>query len=92
MVLDAHRDLDAAIDAARLAGFSWRQIGTVAGVPYQTLHRRHGRETQHGLSGPLGAPRGAGGRRRMDGPRISSWWRPGAAAVRWSPIRRKEGT
>jgi hypothetical protein len=28
----------------------------------------------------------------MDGPRISSWWRPGAAAVRWSPIRRKEGT
>ena len=40
-LLDARFDLDAAVDAARLAGCSWRQIGFVAGRPYQTLHRRH---------------------------------------------------
>ena len=41
MVVNAHDRLDAAIEAARMAGGSWRQIGIAAGVPYQTLHRRH---------------------------------------------------
>ena len=41
LVVSANRRLDAAIEAARLAGCTWRQIGTAAGVPYQTLHRRH---------------------------------------------------
>jgi DNA-directed RNA polymerase specialized sigma24 family protein len=41
MVMDARRRLEAAIEAARFAGRSWRQIGIAAGVPYQTLHRRH---------------------------------------------------
>lgn len=41
MVMNAHDRLDAAIEAARRAGVSWRQIGIAAGIPYQTLHRRH---------------------------------------------------
>lgn len=41
MVVNANDRLEAAIEAARRAGFSWRQIGIAAGVPYQTLHRRH---------------------------------------------------
>ncbi len=41
MVVNANDRLEGAIDAARMAGVSWRQIGTAAGVPYQTLHRRH---------------------------------------------------
>jgi helix-turn-helix, Psq domain len=41
MVVNAHDRLEAAIEAARRAGVSWRQIGIAAGVPYQTLHRRH---------------------------------------------------
>lgn len=41
MVVNANDRLEAAIDAARMAGVSWRQIGIAAGVPYQTLHRRH---------------------------------------------------
>ena len=41
MVVNANDRLEAAIEAARMAGFSWRQIGIAAGVPYQTLHRRH---------------------------------------------------
>lgn len=41
MVVNAHDRLEAAIEAARRAGFSWRQIGIAAGVPYQTLQRRH---------------------------------------------------
>jgi hypothetical protein len=41
MVVNAHDRLEAAIQAARRAGVSWRQIGIAAGVPYQTLHRRH---------------------------------------------------
>jgi len=41
MVVNAHDRLEAAIEAARRAGVSWREIGIAAGVPYQTLHRRH---------------------------------------------------
>jgi hypothetical protein len=41
MVMNANDRLEAAIEAARRAGVSWRQIGIAAGVPYQTLHRRH---------------------------------------------------
>jgi hypothetical protein len=33
--------LDVAIEAARVAGCSWREIGAAAGVAYQSLHRRH---------------------------------------------------
>jgi hypothetical protein len=40
LVADAQRRLDAAIEAARAAGCSWRQIGTAAGAAYQSLHRR----------------------------------------------------
>jgi hypothetical protein len=40
-VAAARRQLDAAIEAARIAGVSWRQIGAAAGVAYQSLHRRH---------------------------------------------------
>jgi hypothetical protein len=38
----------AAVIAARRAGCSWRLIGTAAGVPYQSLHRRF---AGHRLSG-----------------------------------------
>jgi ribosome modulation factor len=41
MVVNANDRLEAAIEAARRAGISWRQIGIAAGVPYQTLHRQH---------------------------------------------------
>jgi hypothetical protein len=41
MVRNANRQLDAAIEAARAACLSWREIGIAAGIPYQTLHRRH---------------------------------------------------
>lgn len=41
MVVNAQDRLEAAIEAARRAGISWRHIGIAAGVPYQTLHRRH---------------------------------------------------
>jgi hypothetical protein len=41
MVVKANDRLEAAIEAARRAGVSWRQIGIAAGVPYQTLQRRH---------------------------------------------------
>jgi hypothetical protein len=44
MVGNADRHLDAAIEAARAAGRSWREIGIASGVPYQTLHRRHRKE------------------------------------------------
>ncbi len=40
-VAAARLQLDVAIEAARVAGCSWRQIGTAAGVAYQSLHRRH---------------------------------------------------
>jgi hypothetical protein len=40
-VAAAHLKLDVAIEAARVAGCTWRQIGTAAGVAYQSLHRRH---------------------------------------------------
>lgn len=40
-VADAHGRLDVAIEAACVAGCSWREIGTAAGVAYQGLHRRH---------------------------------------------------
>lgn len=29
-----------AVTAARRSGCTWRRIGTVSGVPYQTLHRQ----------------------------------------------------
>ncbi len=41
MVANADHQLLAAIGAARVACISWREIGTAAGIPYQTLHRRH---------------------------------------------------
>ena len=44
MVTNADRQLAAAIQAARAAGRSWREIGIAAGVPYQTLHRRYRKE------------------------------------------------
>ena len=37
----AHGRLDVAIEAARVAGCSWREIGAAAGASYQSLHRRH---------------------------------------------------
>jgi hypothetical protein len=42
LVATSHQNLDRAIGAARAAGHSWRAIGIVTGIPYQTLHRRHG--------------------------------------------------
>ena len=42
LVAAAHHDLDRAVEAARAAGHSWRAIGIVTGIPYQTLHRRPG--------------------------------------------------
>ncbi len=41
LVAAAHAQLDVAIEAARVAGVSWRHIGTAAGVAFQSLHRRH---------------------------------------------------
>ncbi len=41
IVTNANRQFDAAIEAARVACISWREIGIAAGIPYQTLHRRH---------------------------------------------------
>jgi hypothetical protein len=39
----ARTRLDQAVEAARAAGYSWRLIGAAAGLPYQTLQRRHAR-------------------------------------------------
>jgi hypothetical protein len=50
MVRNADLRLDAAIQAARVAGCSWREIGIAAGVPYQTLHRRHRKEERHDVT------------------------------------------
>jgi hypothetical protein len=36
----AQARFDDAVTAARRAGYSWRRIGTAAGVPFQSLHRR----------------------------------------------------
>jgi hypothetical protein len=36
--------LERAIVGAHRAGYSWRMIGTHLGIPYQTVHRRHGGE------------------------------------------------
>jgi DNA-directed RNA polymerase specialized sigma24 family protein len=36
----AHARFAKAVVAARHAGYSWRDIGMIAGFPYQTLHRR----------------------------------------------------
>ena len=40
LLAETQRQFDAAINAARAAGHSWRTIGILAGIPYQTLHRR----------------------------------------------------
>jgi hypothetical protein len=40
LVARAQARFVAAVVAARRAGCSWRLIGTAAGVPYQSLHRR----------------------------------------------------
>jgi len=40
MMKKAREQFDAAVEAARVAGLSWRQIGIAASVPYQTLHRQ----------------------------------------------------
>jgi hypothetical protein len=37
-----------AVRAARRAGYSWRDIGMIAGLPYQTLHRRFGPRDNEG--------------------------------------------
>ena len=39
----ARHALDEAIADARAAGASWRAIGAITGLPYQTLHRHHAR-------------------------------------------------
>lgn len=49
----AVRKLEAAIRAARRAGCSWRTIGRVAGLPFQTLARRYGRQATFS---PTGGP------------------------------------
>lgn len=41
VVADAERRLVVAIEAARAGHCTWREIGIAAGIPYQTLHRRH---------------------------------------------------
>jgi hypothetical protein len=40
LAAEAQARFSAVVSDARAAGLSWRRIGTVAGVPYQTLHRR----------------------------------------------------
>jgi hypothetical protein len=40
VVAQAQERFAAAVLTARDAGCSWRHIGTAAGVPYQSLHRR----------------------------------------------------
>jgi DNA-directed RNA polymerase specialized sigma24 family protein len=40
LVIQAQERFRSAVLAARSEGCSWRQIGTAAGVPYQSLHRR----------------------------------------------------
>lgn len=42
LVARAQAHFVAAVITARSAGCSWRLIGTAAGVPYQSLHRRFG--------------------------------------------------
>ena len=40
LVAQAQGGFVTAVLAARSAGCTWRQLGTAAGVPYQSLHRR----------------------------------------------------
>jgi hypothetical protein len=40
LVAQAQASFDNEVIAAHKAGCSWRRIGTAAGVPYQSLHRR----------------------------------------------------
>ena len=37
----AESGFDRAVETARRAGTSWRRIAAAAGVPFQTLHRKH---------------------------------------------------
>jgi hypothetical protein len=45
LVTEAQARFTAAVSNARAAGLSWRRIGTVTGVPYQSLHRRFSEQT-----------------------------------------------
>lgn len=36
---------EVAVRRARLAGFSWAEIGTVLGVSKQAMHKKYGRRT-----------------------------------------------
>jgi len=47
MEASAREGFDAAVEAARAAGHSWRTLGIATGIPHQTLHRR----SQHDRSG-----------------------------------------
>ena len=51
----AVRKLEVAICAARRAGCSWRTIGRVAGLPFQTLARRYGRQATFSPTGGPGS-------------------------------------
>ena len=44
LVAQAQEGFASAVLTARGAACSWRQIGTAAGVPYQSLHRRFAQE------------------------------------------------
>jgi hypothetical protein len=64
LVAKAHARLLRVVMTARRAGCSWRHIGTAAGIPYQSLHRKFSRHPVPTAAGqgntPARPPQGEG--------------------------------
>jgi hypothetical protein len=56
LVVKAQARLLRAVMTARSAGCSWRRIGTAAGVPYQSLHRKFSRHPVRPTAGRRNTP------------------------------------